>query len=107
MSLDRAVLQVRTMSRFLPAALLMLSPALASAAQPAVTAVAYHPKEKVVAFGLQGEVQTFDAVKGTPLGKPLAVSGRVTALAFDPKGRWLAVAHGEAGKSGLVYLHPL
>ena len=35
------------------------------------------------------------------------MKGRVTALAFDPRGRWLAVASGEAGKSGIVFLHPL
>jgi hypothetical protein len=94
------------MSRLLSAALLLL-PAVATAAPPAATAVAYHPQNKTVAFGLPGEVRLFDPETGKAVGKPVPVEGRVTALAFDPRGRWLAVAHGDAGKSGLVTLHPL
>ena len=90
------------MSRYLSAALLFL-PAVATAAPPAVTAVAYSPKGDHVAFGSPGEVRVF-GTEGAPVGKPVKVAGRVTALAFDPRGKWLAAAHGEAGKSGTVSL---
>src|SRR4051812_20915135 len=86
---------------------LLACPALAAAAPPAVTAVAYHPRGKVVAFGTHGEVRQFDPSTGAPLGQPSAVPGRVTALAFDPRGKWLAAAGGESGKAGTVLLFRL
>ena len=46
------------MSRLLSAALLLV-PTLASAAPPAITAVAYHPKDNVVAVASGGIVRTF------------------------------------------------
>src|ERR1700740_2812716 len=95
------------MSRLLSAALVLLVPAVAVAAPPAVTAVAYHSEGKAVAFGTPGAVHVFDAQTGAPVGKSIAVAGRVTALAFDPRGHWLAIAFGDAGKSGLVRLHSL
>jgi hypothetical protein len=82
-------------------------PAVAPAAPPAVTAVAYHPSGETVAFGLSGEVRLFDTKGGDAVGKPLPCTGRVTALVFDPRGRWLAVAHGEAGTGSVVRLVPL
>ena len=60
--------RVQTMSRFLSVALLLF-PALATAAPAAVTAVAYHPQEHVVAFGLQDNVRLFNTEKGTQIGK--------------------------------------
>lgn len=85
----------------------LLFPVTAIAAPPPVTAVAYHPQNASVAFGFQGEVQIFHTQTGEPVGKRLRVEGRVTALAFDPQGKWLAIAHGEAGKSGLIHLQPI
>ncbi|WP_439620256.1 hypothetical protein [Gemmata sp.] len=93
------------MTRLLSALLLAL-PCSASAAPPAVTAAAYHPNGKVVAFGTHGEVRLFDTAKADALGTVNA-TGRITALAFDPKGRWLAAAAGEPGKSGVVSLFRL
>jgi WD40 repeat protein len=87
--------------RFLPAVLLAFAPAVAHAAPP-VAAVAYSPQGKAVALGAGGTVRVVGEGERTA-----AVAGRVTALAFDPKERWLAVAHGEAGKSGLVTLLPI
>ncbi|MBP3960814.1 WD40 repeat domain-containing protein [Gemmata sp. G18] len=82
---------------------LLFSPAIATAAPP-VTAVAYSPKGEFVAFGTPGEVRVFN-VLGTQIGAPITVTGRVTALAFHPQSHWLAIAHGDAGKSGTVTLH--
>jgi hypothetical protein len=96
------------MSRLLSAALLLF-PAAVTAAPAAVTAVAYAPDGKTVAFAAGDRVLLLDAMKGEPLSTnpPITVKGRVTALAFDPRGRVLAVAHGEAGKSGSVLISPL
>lgn len=94
------------MTRLLSGALLLV-PAIATAAPPAVTAVAYNPKGDVVAFGASDVVRLFDATMGVPVDETVAVAGRVTALAFDPKGRWIAIAHGDAGKSGGVTLSPI
>ena len=90
------------MHRILSIALL-LTPAVAVAAPP-VTAVAYSPKGDRVAFGWAGEVHVF-LDSGEVRGR-LKLEGRVTALAFDPNEHWLAVAHGEAGKSGQIALAP-
>src|SRR5207248_3261327 len=46
-------------------------------------------------------------VKGEPAGASPVTSGRVTALAFDPRGHWLAVACGEPGKPSEVRLYRL
>src|SRR5438094_10027373 len=95
------------MARYLPLGFALLVPAVAAAAPPAVTAVAYHPQGKTIAFGLHGEVRLFDPVKGEPAGASPVTSGRVTALAFDPRGHWLAVACGEPGKPSEVRLFRL
>jgi WD40 repeat protein len=94
---------------------------------PPVTAVAYHPSGKVLAAGTGGEVRLFDPATGQPLRAdkptgshepigsdkptgtgssigPVRVAGRITALAYDPGGQYLAVAAGDAGKSGVVHL---
>src|SRR5262245_20196054 len=81
----------------------VLIPSLAIAAPPAVTAVAYHPQGKSVAFGSHGEVRLFDPDNREAVSVS-AVPGRVTAVAFDPRGKWLAVASGEPGKTGEVRL---
>ncbi len=91
--------------RFLFPLALHLVPAIATAAPP-VTAVAYNPKTATVAFAVPGAVRTFDTNTGQP-GDSVAVAGRVTALAFAPGGDTLAIASGEAGKSGLLSLVPV
>ncbi len=48
-------------------------------------------------------MRLFDPKTGSTLGTK-SVPGRVTALAYDPLGRWLAVASGETGKPGEVRL---
>ncbi len=89
------------MSRLLSLALLAL-PSAAVAAPPSVTAVAYHPDGKSVAFGLRGEVRIFDTTSGEARDT-LRVVGRVTALAFDARGAQLAVASAEPGKVGFLH----
>lgn len=84
------------------AALLVLLAGPATAAPPPVTAAAYSPDGKTVAFAAAGEVRLFDPATAAPADRFADVPGRVTAIAFDPTGRRLAVAAGEAGKSGVV-----
>jgi len=81
--------------------------AAAAPAAPAVTAAAYHAQGKVVAFAVGGEVRVFDALTAAPLATLPGPGGRVTAVAFDPAGKYVAVAGGEAGKTGLVALTAL
>src|SRR5262245_11787162 len=90
------------MSRLLSAALVLL-PAVAQAAPPTVTAVAYHPAGSAVVFARDPVIQTLDAKTGNA-SEAMAVFGRVTALAFDPHAKYLAIASTEAGKSGLLSL---
>ncbi|MCS6863980.1 MAG: WD40 repeat domain-containing protein [Gemmataceae bacterium] len=85
----------------------VLGSSVGQAAAPAVCAVAFHPNNTLVAAAVGDEFFLFDATKGTLTEGPLSVGHRITALSFDPQGRWLAVAWGEAGRSGSVYLHPL
>ena len=84
------------------AACLVATPAFAGS--PAVSAAAYHPQGKLVAFGFGNEVRVFDPDKAEP-GRPFAGKGRITALAFDPTGNWLAIASGEPGKLGTITAH--
>jgi WD40 repeat protein len=94
-----------TMTRFLSVIVLLLIPGLSAAAPPpAVTAVAYHPQGKSVVFAANNQLWLFNPDRGELLGRTSILSGRITALAFDPTGKWLAVAGGEAGKSGDVWL---
>ncbi len=95
------------MPRLLPLALVLLAPGLVAAAPPAVSAAAYHPQAKVVAFGLHGEIRLFDPANGDQTGSVAGLTGRVTALTFAKTGKWLAVAAGEPGQSGVVSLVPL
>ncbi len=79
------------------------APTLAAPAVP-VSAVAYHPSGTFVAVGSHGRVAAFDVSTGAMPGAVTDLPGRVTALAFDPAGKLLAVACGEPGKAGLVRL---
>lgn len=88
------------MTRLLCIAVVLVT-GLAVAAPPAVTAVAYHPEFKSVAFGLDDQVRVFEPVKGHSLGVA-TVPGRITAIAYHPSGKKLGVASGEPGKSGEV-----
>jgi hypothetical protein len=91
------------MSRLLSFALALL-PASASAAPPAVNAVAYRPDGSAVVFGGARGLHIFNATTGESRGS--IASQRVTALAFDPAGKVLAVASAEPGKIGRVgFLH--
>lgn len=92
------------MVRLLSAALIPLFAQPATAAPPAVTAAACDRTGQLVAFGTHGSVRLFDLQKGEPRGIA-KVAGRVTALSFDAKGRWLAAASGEPGKDGVVQLY--
>ncbi len=81
----------------------LLFPTGAIAAPPSVTAVAYDPHNDIVAFGTHGEVRLFGSAKSDARGVA-KVRGRVSAMAFGQKGKWLAVASGEPGKEGVVQL---
>ncbi|MBM3982754.1 MAG: WD40 repeat domain-containing protein [Planctomycetes bacterium] len=85
------------MSRLLSLALVLL-PAGASAAPPAVNAVAYRPDGGAVVFGGARGLNMFEVPKGEARGG--VASQRVTALAFDRAGTVLAVASAEPGKVG-------
>ena len=94
------------MPRLLTLALVLVVPAVAAAAPPAVTTASYQPGGKLLAFGSHGRVHLFDAESGEPRGHVEDV-GRVTAIAFSPNGNLLAVAGGEPGKYGIVTVHPI
>lgn len=95
------------MTRLLSFAGLLFIPSLAAAAAPAVTAAAYHPQGKSAAFGMDNQIWLFSTGRGESLGRALIPFGRITAITFDPFGKWIAVAGGDAGKSGEVWLFPL
>lgn len=88
-------------------ALVVASSAVRAAPPPAVTAAAYDSPGTTVAVATAAEVRLFDAKSGETLRKIPADAGRITAVAFSPEGRLLAVASGTAGKSGIVRLHSL
>ena len=88
------------MTRYaLPCALALLASPL-PAAQP-VAAVAFHPNGKVLAAATRDTVHQFNT-DGLPAGQSPPLPDRITALAYSPDGKRLAVACGEAGKSGEV-----
>ncbi len=95
------------MSRLLALALLLI-PAVATAAPPAVTAVAYSPKGNFVAFGDDRGISMFqeDASLKTWRARGGVLTSRVTALAFDRRGTYLALATAEPGKTGVFQLFP-
>jgi WD40 repeat protein len=86
----------------LAVAVLLVPPVIAA---PPVSAAAYHPQGKLVAFGTHGEVRLFDPATGEPVGTLGGQVGRVTALAFSPDGSRLAVASGEPGKTGIIRVY--
>ena len=92
------------MTRLLSLISILVLPALAYSAAPAVTAAAYHPKGKSAAFGAAERVWIVTADRGEVMSRVAIPSGRVTALTYEPNGAYLAVAGGEAGKDGLVWL---
>ncbi len=93
------------MPRTLSLAIVLLATHGLGAAPPA-SAVAYHPRGTMVAVGSTGEVRLFDPATGQSIRR-LTITGRVTAVTFDPTGTWLAVAAGEAGKTGIVSVYPV
>ncbi len=94
------------MPRFSLAALLLLTASPIFAAPPPVTAVAYRDDGKLLAAGTRGTVQLVDPAKGEVVGELPGQTSRVTGLAFSKAGL-LAVASGDAGKSGIVRLYDL
>lgn len=92
------------MTRLLSPVAVLVSLAPVAAAPPPVTAVAIPHDGHRVAFGVGGHVRVYGT--GGERGPVLPVpEGRVTALAYSPDGKWLAVASGEPGKSGTVRLY--
>lgn len=94
------------MLRLLALPLALTVSSAAAAAPPPVTALAYRPDGKALAAGAGDTVNVIDAATGDTLAEWKGQPGRVTALAFSKDGR-LAVAAGEAGKSGVVRLYDL
>ncbi|HTU92691.1 MAG TPA: c-type cytochrome domain-containing protein [Gemmataceae bacterium] len=66
---------------------------------PPVAALAYHSSGQILAAGGRGTVYFFDAGTGDLLGKLEGLHPRVTALAFSPDGKWLAVASSAMGEA--------
>jgi WD40 repeat protein len=87
----------------IPALLVLAAPALAAPPAP-VTALAYHPSGKFLLAGTRGDVAVID-VKGEVVARLGGQTGRVTAIAFSPDGKRLAVASGEPARSGVVKLY--
>lgn len=95
------------MTRFLSLATLILFPALSAAVPPAVTAAAHHPLGKSVAFAAGNQLWLFNSERGELIAWTSLQTGRITALAYDRLGKYLAVVGGEAGKSGEIWLFRL
>jgi len=77
--------------------------ASATVKAPPVTAVAWHPGGKTAALAIHHHLRLIDS-QGLMTGPVAEVSGRITFLQFDSRGRWLAVAHGETGRLGMISL---
>ena len=75
-------------------------------AAPPITALAYRADGKILAAGSRGVVTLIDTATGEVVGVLPAQTSQVTALAFSPA-NWLAVASGEASKSGTILLYDL
>ncbi|HEY7154558.1 MAG TPA: c-type cytochrome domain-containing protein [Gemmataceae bacterium] len=72
---------------------------------PPVAALAYHPAGPMLAAGGRGVVYLFDAATGELQGKLDGQYPRVTALAFSPDGKQLAVASSATGETHEVRLY--
>jgi dipeptidyl aminopeptidase/acylaminoacyl peptidase len=72
---------------------------------PPVAAIAYHPHGQVLAAGGRGMVFFFDTATGDLLGKLEGLHPRLTALAFSPDGKQLAVASSTTGETHEVRLY--
>lgn len=95
------------MARFSLAVVLALAAAAAvPAAAPPVTAAAYRPDGKLLAAGGRGVVTLIDPDTAAVVGELPGQTSRVTGLAFSKAGL-LAVASGDAGKSGVVRVYDL
>ncbi|HZU34961.1 MAG TPA: c-type cytochrome domain-containing protein, partial [Gemmataceae bacterium] len=71
----------------------------------AIAALAYRPDGKLLAAGDYREVALIDVDLGDVVGRLSGLAGEVTALAFSMDGHWLAVASGESGRAGEVWLY--
>ena len=83
--------------------LLLASHAVAA---PPVTAIAYREDGKLLAAGSRATVHLVDPDRGEVVGELPGQTSRVTGLAFSKAGL-LAVASGDAGKSGIVRVYDL
>jgi hypothetical protein len=72
-----------------------------------VATLAYQPDGKVLAAGGHKEGILIDLASGDVIGRLSSDAGRVTALAYSANGRMLAIAAGQAGRSGEVRLYAL
>lgn len=65
-----------------------------------VTALAFAPKEKLLAAGAYGRVTLWDLTTGKPARVLTSVLGAVNDLRFSPDGKWLAAAGGQPSAKG-------
>ncbi|MDW8223666.1 MAG: c-type cytochrome domain-containing protein [Gemmatales bacterium] len=70
-----------------------------------VTAIAYDPKGRWLAAGVGHEVRLWTLPELKPLARIPTPHVKVTALAFNPSGSYLAVAASTPGVSGEIRLH--
>ncbi|HEY8506288.1 MAG TPA: hypothetical protein VIL46_17000, partial [Gemmataceae bacterium] len=85
-------------------ALLVLLPGGTLHAAPPVTALAYSPDGRLLAAGTYQGVALIDPARGEVVGELTGLTRQVTAVAFDPGGKRLAVAAGEPGQAGELRL---
>jgi WD40 repeat protein len=70
-----------------------------------VAALAYHPRDNLLAAGRRDEVVLIDSTTGQRTGRLHGQDGLVTALAFSRAGSNIAVASGVARSSGVVRIY--
>src|SRR5262249_3587856 len=75
--------------------------------QAAVISLAYRPDGKLRAAGGKKEGSFIDSARGEVVGRLGGQAGKVTALAFSPDSKLLAVASGSPATSGQVRLYPV
>jgi len=72
-----------------------------------VAAVAYSPDGKLLVAGGYNQAIIIDPANGDVKGKLSGQNGKVTAVAFNPRGDLLAVASGSAGAAGEIRLYKI
>ncbi len=74
---------------------------------PPISALAYHPDNKRLFVGTYQKVTSVDPWTREVQGQLAGFSGKITALAVSPDGRWLAVASGTPGEPSALHLYPV